>query len=114
MMACGMWIVCQAILLRGTPSVTRYQAASCDECASESRTCTALECSCLCIHMYKCDSKSYTFNNGHICKHIHRVHSLSQVRSQDSTMEPIEEASTPDGIGQQCDSVDYAEPTSLV
>lgn len=95
-------------------TVTRCLAASCDECASEGRVCTATECNFLCIHMYKCDNKCYTFNNGHICKHIHRVHSLSQVRPQDSTVEPIEEACTPDGIGQQCDSVDYTEPTSLV
>ena len=26
--------------------------------------------------MYKCDPKCYEYNNGHICKHIHRVHSL--------------------------------------
>ena len=26
--------------------------------------------------MYNCDSTCYDFNNGHICKHIHRVHSL--------------------------------------
>ena len=39
--------------------------------------CTAPECQFLCHHMYKCDSQCYDFNNGHICKHIHRVHSLS-------------------------------------
>ena len=27
--------------------------------------------------MYKCDSKCYEFNNGHICRHIHTVHSLA-------------------------------------
>ena len=27
--------------------------------------------------MYKCDSKCYEFNNGHICRHIHKVHSLA-------------------------------------
>ena len=26
--------------------------------------------------MYACDSNCYTYTNGHICKHIHRVHSL--------------------------------------
>ena len=30
--------------------------------------------------MYKCDDKCYHFNNGHICKHIHRVHSLSHTQ----------------------------------
>lgn len=38
--------------------------------------CRAPECRFLCLHMYKCDSTCYDFNNGHICKHIHRVHSL--------------------------------------
>ena len=38
--------------------------------------CVASECNFLCEHMYKCDTTCYDFNNGHICKHIHRVHSL--------------------------------------
>ena len=95
-------------------TVTRQQAASCDECVSNSTTCTAVECNCLCIHMYKCDNKCYTFNNGHICKHIHRVHSLSQVRPQDSTMELTEELSTADNVEHQRDSADNAEPTGIV
>ena len=28
--------------------------------------------------MYTCDKACYDFNNGHICKHIHCVHSLTQ------------------------------------
>ena len=28
--------------------------------------------------MYKCDERCYDYGNGHICKHIHRVHSLQQ------------------------------------
>ena len=27
-------------------------------------------------YVYKCDKACYDFNNGHLCKHIHRVHSL--------------------------------------
>lgn len=38
--------------------------------------CTAPECTHLCPHMYECDSTCYEYNNGHICKHIHRVHSM--------------------------------------
>ena len=26
--------------------------------------------------MYKCDDQCYDYNNGHMCKHIHRVHSM--------------------------------------
>ena len=28
--------------------------------------------------MYKCDPCCYDYNNGHICKHIHRVHIIVQ------------------------------------
>jgi len=53
--------------------------------------------------MYRCDSKCYSFNNGHICKHIHWVHSLSHMTWQDTTTASTEEE--PGGI-EQCDSVD--------
>ena len=26
--------------------------------------------------MYHCDQQCYDYSNGHICKHIHRVHSI--------------------------------------
>ena len=32
----------------------------------------------LCRHMYTCDDRCYDYGNGHICKHIHCVHSLQQ------------------------------------
>ena len=35
--------------------------------------------------MYKCDGTCYDYNNGHICKHIHRVHSLENKNEDDST-----------------------------
>ena len=94
-------------------TVTRQQAASCDECVLKGSTCTAMECNGLCIHMYKCDKKCYIFNNVHICKHIHHVHSLSQVKPQGSTMEVTKELPTSDDTEHQCDSVDNTEPTSL-
>lgn len=83
--------------------VIRSQATPCVECISKGLICTATECNSLCIHMYRCDSKCYSFNNGHICKHIHRVHSLSHMTQQDTTMESTEEE--PGGI-EQYDSVD--------
>ena len=59
-----------------TPHIT-----TCQQCTSQDdKVCTARECNFLCPHMYKCDDKCYHFNNGHICKHIHRVHSLSHIR----------------------------------
>ena len=42
----------------------------------EVTVCTSPECHYLCPHMYNCDPTCYEYNNGHICKHIHRVHSL--------------------------------------
>lgn len=51
-----------------------------DKCAENCfrPTCTKAECGQLCMHMYTCDKAWYDFNNGHICKHIHRVHSITQ------------------------------------
>lgn len=40
--------------------------------------CTAPECGFLCPHMYRCDPLCYEYNNGHVCKHIHRIHSLEK------------------------------------
>ena len=48
---------------------------SCIICSKESThmTCTQEECKQLCYHMYIC---CYDYTNGHLCKHIHRVHSI--------------------------------------
>ncbi len=56
-------------------------SSTCSKCSASSHlqernVCLAAECQYLCPHMYKCDSSCYEYNNGHICKHIHRVHSL--------------------------------------
>ena len=54
-----------------------------DQCAKDccGPMCTKAECNQLCIHMYTCDKTCYDFNNGHICKHIHRVHTLHHSNS---------------------------------
>ena len=39
------------------------------------RTFSRDKCCFLCYHMYKCSC--YDFSNGHLCKHVHRVHSLN-------------------------------------
>ena len=38
--------------------------------------CSQAECKYLCYHMYSCDHQCYDYSNGHICKHIHRAHSI--------------------------------------
>ncbi len=53
--------------------------ATCTECSSlkdDFRICRERQCDFLCPHMYSCDSKCYDYSNNHMCKHIHRVHSL--------------------------------------
>ena len=45
----------------------------CVECTGAS-VCQSKDCSFLCHHMYTCTC--YDFLNGHVCKHIHRLHSL--------------------------------------
>ena len=45
-----------------------------DDCCGTK--CNKVECDPLCTHMYSCDKACYDFNNGHLCKHIHRVHSM--------------------------------------
>ena len=49
--------------------------------------------------MYKCGSTCYNFNNRHICKHIHRVHSLLQLKQplikQIGPEQPLDEQAGP-------------------
>ena len=33
--------------------------------------------------MYMCDDRCFDYGNSHICKHVHRVHSLQQVGHQE-------------------------------
>ena len=53
---------------------------SCSECKNcdqvSVKVCSRAECQYLCYHMYSCDQQCYDYSNGHICKHIHRAHSL--------------------------------------
>ena len=58
---------------------------NCSECGQSNTVCTKQECGFLCYHMYKCASNCYDYNNGHICKHIHRVHSLRKCNSTSTT-----------------------------
>ena len=52
---------------------------TCPQCSpfkDDFRICKEPQCVFLCPHMYICDSKCYDYTNDHVCKHIHRVHSL--------------------------------------
>ena len=59
---------------------------TCSQCLSEGAHCSATECVFLCLHMYECDSRCFDYTNGHICKHIHRVHSLTREREHENAL----------------------------
>ena len=61
----------------------------CHECefSQDPTVCVQKECIKLCYHMYSCSRQCYDYSNGHICKHIHRVHSLN-VTTQLSESQP--------------------------
>ena len=54
-------------------------ASRCEEDVCEEK-CTT--CYGLCYHLYKCDPLCYDYVNGHLCKHLHSIHSL-QSKSND-------------------------------
>lgn len=61
--------------------MVKHTHSTCAECSpfkGNIRVCRERECGFLCPHMYTCDEKCYDYSNGHICKHIHRLHSLFQ------------------------------------
>lgn len=61
--------------------------STCPKCSPFSddvRICKEAQCAFLCPHMYTCDRNCYDYNSGHVCKHIHRVHSLNQQSKSDS------------------------------
>ena len=57
--------------------------------------------------MYACDDRCYDYGNGHICKHVHCVHSLQQLGHQEtSEIDPpatvyYPPAEQPDDTGNQ-------------
>ena len=53
--------------------VVTKEMGSCKKC-TDSDVCKKDECRFVCRHMYTCTC--YEYNNGHICKHVHRIHSL--------------------------------------
>ena len=59
---------------------------TCSQCSSKSKHCSATECVFLCLHMCECDSRCFDYTNIHICKHIHRVHSLRRERELENPL----------------------------
>lgn len=52
----------------------RLTQVVCDNCNGP--FCSTKACGKLCVHMYECDAACYDYNNGHLCKHIHRIQSI--------------------------------------
>ena len=82
--------------------VTKLKEECCD-CAGQPTLalCTRKECVFLCWHMYACDQACYDYHNGHVCKHIHRVHSAT------IHLQPTGQAA------DNADSMNFSSPFSL-
>lgn len=93
----------------------------CKDCEGQLIVCTKEECVFLCWHIYACDKTCFDYNNGHICKHIHRVHSmnvLEQMQTACDTTADVDFPSLPITL-QNADlemdhipAVNYANSTS--
>ena len=82
---------------------------SCTNCTQEIM-CTETDCKQLCYHMYTCDEYCYDYTNGHLCKHIHRAHSL-RLKTQECEPEPDyhELQSEPENNSDIDDPLEFAE-----
>ena len=76
---------------------------NCTSCSQESNVCVATECKFLCLHMYSCDDACYDFKNGHICPHIHPVHSLA-IQEDSSLQIPKEHSNSKEQTVEECSS----------
>ena len=78
------WIVKSTSGLVTDGYTVSRKSVTCSECIASQDRCKYPECRILCRHMYTCDDRCYDYGNGHICKHIHRVHSLQYHQQQGS------------------------------
>lgn len=78
----------------------------CSSFSNDIRICKEPQCAFLCPHMYSCDSKCYDYNNGHVCKHIHRVHSVLCQSNKPETLIIDVDNDMNDSLG---DNISYAE-----
>ena len=63
--------------------------------------------------MYKCDSRCYNYNNGHICKHIHCIHAFYRKQQQEQSVEDPEDVKYGSSeMTEECRNVVYAESVS--
>ena len=71
--------------------------------------CSQAECKYLCYHMYSCDHQCYDYSNGHICKHIHRAHSIclqsNDIENSEHSSESDEETHDPLEISESATDI---------
>ncbi len=85
--------------------VKRSCSVACESCSGP--LCVSSECGKLCVHMYECDDSCYDYNNGHICKHIHRVQSLVLAQSGNTAVESSDHQCGEETY-EDIDSLEYA------
>lgn len=72
--------------------------------------CTQSECKQLCYHMYTCDEYCYDNTNGHLCKHIHRAHSVwLKMQTNQPDYQCYESAGLDDSESDIDDPLEFAE-----
>ena len=100
--ASNTWRVPSISGIHGSGYIVNKVKDTCVEC-TDSKVCKSAECSFRCQCMYTCSC--YDYNNGHLCKHVHRVHSLNlinhavqseSIENEESTVDhPTTEPSEP-------------------
>ena len=90
-------------IMETTPPLCEWKCTGVQVCMME-------ECKYLCYHMYKC--QCYDFKNGHLCKHIHRVHSMKKHDERQTKAEEHEcrlDALADEGNMSDADPLECAE-----
>ena len=59
--------------------------------------------------MYECDQTCYNFTNKHLCKHIHRVHSIRLLSQPDKNQDSDEQMSLGNADMDDDNPFEYAE-----
>ena len=95
-------------------TITETTSPLCEWKCTGVHVCMMEECEYLCYHMYQC--QCYDFMNGHICKHIHRVHSKKKYDERQTKAEEHEytsrqhvDAMADEGNMSDVDPLEYAE-----
>ena len=85
----GCWVVpTTSDSYQAVYTITETTPPLCEWKCTGVKVCRMEECEYLCYHMYKC--QCYDFKNGHLCKHIHCVHSMKKDDERQTKREEYE------------------------